>query len=257
MSRDVRRMIPLSKEQWHCAVTRYTTPEAEARALRERQDPLWVLPILENSRHEDTVLELGSGTGRLSGVLAREGRRVTLLDWNHESMIHAQTMFRIAGYPGQFLVADVSSAFPFKDGSFDCVWNSGLLEHFSIEQLEHILRESSRVSSSKVISLVPNAWSVPYRVGKWYQERRKLWRWGYERPMFSLRNSFQRVGLTNIVEYSVDSDHALDFLVMSGGRHLARLLRRWHLWRERATAKLRQGYLLVTIGVKRDGWRAD
>lgn len=165
-------------------------------------------------------------------------------------MIHAQTIFRMAGYPGQFLVADVTLGFPLEDGSFDCVWNSGLLEHFSIEQLEHILKESSRVSRSKVICLVPNAWSVPYRVGKWHQERRGLWRWGYERPMFSLRDGFQRVGLTDIVEYSVGSDHALNFLVMRGGRRLSRLLRRWRLWQEETMAKLRQGYLLVTIGVK-------
>ena len=73
------------------------------------------------------------------------------------------------------------------------------------------MRESARVARKGVMSLVPNAGSLPYRVGKDLMEREGRWRYGIETPKFTMADDFRRAGLRNIAEHTVGSWHALEF----------------------------------------------
>ena len=138
---------------------------------------------------------------------------------------------------------------PFADA--DCTWSSGLLEHFTDEQLLFILKESARVSRRCVVSLVPNARSIFYRLGKWYQEQHGLWACGKEDPKRTMKSFFEAAGLVDVREFTIDVKTAIAFVHPIRAKMLRKsLLLLSRLLPEAGWRFLNQGYLLVTIGQK-------
>lgn len=148
-----------------------------------------------------SLLELGVGTGVQSARLEDAGRIVSGLDSSDE------IIGRVYGrFPTSFAalrVADVTKRFPFKEKTFDCVWSSGLLEHFTEDELTHIMSESVRLSRKRVISLVPNAKCIAYMEWKKSKEDNGTWEYGLEIPRDTMRPFFENAGLKDIREYSV------------------------------------------------------
>lgn len=241
---------PLDSNQWHDAIVGDLTVRQVVDKIEQGRNP-WAPAVLGATSPGEALLELGCGTGVFSGILAKNGRRTTLLDFSSESVEFCRMVFEQAQLAGEFVQADVCRAFPFADRSFDCVWSSGLLEHFTDEQLSFIMGESARVSRRCVVSLVPNARSVFYRVGKAYQEAHGLWRWGREDPKRTLKPFFVRAGLADVREFAIDVKTALDFACAIRSPWLRRpLLLLSRLLPEAGWNTLRQGYLLVTVGRK-------
>lgn len=242
----------LSSEQWYTSLLGKTRPYEVAKRINSQRINHWSQPIIDNTSPRQSILELGSGTGELSGILANNNRIVTLLDWGPATLKFSKNVFKLAGMDGHFVQADVTKQFPFSNNCFDCVWSSGLLEHFSQEQIDFIIMESSRVSKNLVISLVPNAFSLLYRWGKWYQERNGIWKWGKEEPKHSLRKAFEKAGLVNIVEYSIDVMTPINSAMTSirNKKIRAVVYKCFRMIPQTILKKLNQGYLLVTIGEK-------
>ena len=178
------------------------------------------------------MLDLGSGRGDHSAMLARAGRRPTLMDWSPQNIEFSRQMFAACGVEGRFCVGDITRPLPFDSGSFDAVFSCGVLEYFDREQVAAIIGEAFRVARKRVIVLVPNAFSVAYRVGKWYMERSGTWTWGGEVPSYSLKSTFEGAGAVRTTELTVAARHSLDFLVMPLGSQIKRacikLLRMGH-----------------------------
>lgn len=91
---------------------------------------------------EDRVLEFGSSTGHISFRLAREGYRVSLLDIRAEPINEARQLFAQAGVHAQFFVED----FLQHNGSYDVLWNSGLIQCLLAEQRQQVLRHAATLS---------------------------------------------------------------------------------------------------------------
>ncbi len=239
----------LPPEEWHESITRGASPDSVAANVLKGVAPPWIEPVLAESSEGDALLELGSGTGELSAHLARLGRKVSLLDFSEDCLKFAADVFGQLGLQGKYVQGDVLKKLPFENQSVDVVWSSGLLEHFTDAQIAHIIAESARVATKKVISLVPNANSKPYRLGKEMQEREGRWIWGKEDPKDTLKPVFEKAGLRNIREYSIAPEHALNFLDAPSlapiRDQMARLFA--SLSPDQLQA-LNQGYLLVTIG---------
>ncbi len=241
---------PLDSNQWHDAIVGDLSVRQIVDNI-ERGKNAWYPAVLDATSPGDSLLELGCGTGVFSGILAKNGRRTTLLDFSGKSVEFCRQVFAQARLSGEFVQADVCRTFPFADNAFDCTWSSGLLEHFTDEQLRFILKESARVSRKCVVSLVPNAGSLFYRVSKWYQESHGLWPWGKEDPKRTLKPFFAEAGLVDIAEFAIDVPNAIAGLnairawwLRRPLQMLARLLP-LSAWRF-----LNQGYLLVTIGTR-------
>ena len=242
---------PLNPSQWHEAIVG-DLPVRQVVENIAHEKNLWFKAVLDATAPGDALLELGCGTGVFSGILAKNGRRTTLLDYSEKSVEFCREVFAQAHLPGEFIQADVCLTFPFEDDRFDCTWSSGLLEHFTDEQLAFILKESARVSRQCVVSLVPNARSLFYRVGKGYQEAHGLWRWGKEDPKRTLKPFFAQAGLADVREFAIDVKTAIDFACAIRSPWLRRsLLLLYRLLPEKAWNALGQGYLLVTIGTKK------
>lgn len=239
----------LNPTEWHESITRGSTPQAVADTVSRGVLPQWVVPMVRETRAGETVLELGSGTGELSAHLASNGRATTLFDFSRECLSFAKQVFDSLGLEAHYVQGDVLQRLPFEDHSIDVIWSSGLLEHFTPEQIGGIVAESARVARKRVVSLVPNANSLAYRIGKDQQERSGRWIWGKETPMATLEPVFRAAGLQQIREYSIAPEHALTFLDAPEfadlrrtlGETIARLSPDLLL-------QLNQGYLLVTVG---------
>ena len=118
-----------------------------------------------------SLLEAGSGSGELSAYLASIGYNVTLLDLSDVALSLSRELFKKHGLLGSFQKGDLFNL-PFAEGSFDCVWNSGVLEHYTDQEIVAALKEMARVSKGLVITVVPNAGAIFYRLGKWNLERK-------------------------------------------------------------------------------------
>ena len=209
-----------------------------------------VKPIMTETEPGWQVLETGSGWASLSATLALNGRSVTAMDWSSEIIARSLLLFAACEVQGAGICADLFATLPFADDSYDCIWSSGVLEHFDNANQVRILGESARVAKRRVISLVPNSLSLPYRLGKWHMEHTDSWEFGYEQPERSQRNIFKAAGLVNIRETTADAPRAGWFLrSMAGGSRMQ------HMWRRLCRTipsvmegRARQGYMLVTVG---------
>lgn len=237
----------LSPEKWNKVLIDERSLDDVVTRFHNRAVLPWLSSLVAHTESGKAVLELGSGTGELSAGLAAKGRQVTLLDFSEESLSFSQRLFEELGLEGRFEKGDVLESLPFADDSFDCVFSSGLLEHFNGEQIEHIMAESARVSEGKVISMVPNASCRPYMAGKKLQEEAGTWKWGKEEPKNTMKDYFQTAGLETIDEFSVAQEHALRFIYDEELREKYRKI----------NEEERQGYLLVTVGKKEKERKLD
>jgi ubiquinone/menaquinone biosynthesis C-methylase UbiE len=245
-----RRRSALTGPQWNVVCLNLASEEQVVGSVRAGRLSPWAKEIVLATAPGERVLEVGSGTGELSLALARSGRQVTLVDISPERLEFARRCAAALGVSIQAFCGDATRPFPwFGPGEFDCVFSSGLLEHFDREDRIAILRECARVSRDRVLMLVPNAACLAYRIGKAEQEAAGTWPYGLELPIFSLREDFEAAGLRVSGEHSVGGRHAIEFIPAD---HPARaVIERWVGTRpEEELREWNQGYLLVTLGTK-------
>lgn len=108
---------------------------------------------------EGSVLDVGCGEGLLVDTLAATGYKATGVDHSRVGLSHAREgRISYVGFifekVGEFCEADAHSL-PFKDGSFDTVVSTELLEH--VDDLPGVISELKRVcrAGGRVIVSVP------------------------------------------------------------------------------------------------------
>lgn len=240
-----------SPSEWSNVLLSRAAPDTTAKNLTEGKVFPWTNTLVQLTRNTQTVLDLGSGTGEHSAVLALNGRRPTLLDWSKANLDFSKEVFATLGVGGRFCHADMTSVLPFRSGSFDVAFSCGVLEFFSDETIEAILEEMLRVSKERIIMMVPNALSIPYRVGMWYMQKTGTWQWGGERPFFTLRPYLRRFTRVRSSEWSIAGKISLNYLSMPMGQLIKKMLVRSLSLSDHSNPILfRQGYLLVTVVVK-------
>lgn len=209
----------------------------------------WNQVLQERTADAVRTLDLGSGRGENSAMLALRGKETTLFDWSQDNLEFSKKLYAALGKEGRFISGDMTKPLPFADDEFDVVFSCGVFEYFTDEQITDILKEASRIARKRVIILVPNAYSLFYRLGMWYMQIMKKWPWGGERVFTSLRPQFISAGVARVEEFTVGAKHALNFLTMPGGATAQKALAK--VLKDHAKpAVFRQGYLLVSIGEK-------
>jgi len=225
----------------------------KARPVTEIKSEI-VKHLLDLSRQGESMLETGCGSGVLSAELALAGRNVALCDFSQPILDRAKELFKVSGLgvPPTFLV-DLTKPMPFSDQQFDIVWNSGVLEHWTDEELGPIIQELARCARKCVISLVPNERSVFYRYGRESAEMHGIAPWGREMPRSSLRFLFEEAGLIDVRETTVCVSDAPNLIALTDPVFLRKIKTWWDAVSDDDPVKEDQGYLLLTIGYKKIG----
>lgn len=199
------------------------------------------------------ILEAGSGTGRISLRLAKNGADVTLLDTAPTAMKIARNFFREETLEAKYICGSIFKM-PFRDNLFDVVWNAGVLEHFSEKDrflaLKHMIRVCKK--NGLIITLNPFSGAIFYRIGKWIAERTNTWSFGYEKPIATLREPMTKHGVYLKQEYPAAFYEQFNFLsCMPLLRYLVYIINKKI---RKTLPKLDNlpGYLLVSIGKKYD-----
>lgn len=233
--------LQTNRERWdHIWTTEGTGKDLD----RLSTSMLGVLTSLYPSWGCTRVLEAGSGTGRISIELAKQGAAVSLLDMSGVALERARAFAQGLGVD---LICGDLLRLPFASGQFGLTWNGGVLEHLSARELDIAVSEMARVTrpGGYVVAFNPNRASVPYRIGKRLQERRGAWIYGYEDPVRSLAKPYRKNGIRLLSES--DLGVAQGFSFIPGVRRGLRVL-------ERAERPLRflglRGYLVASIGIK-------
>lgn len=142
--------------------------------------------IDENTR----ILEAGCGSGPVAGRLAR----LTQMVYGVDISPTAAELTKEVGVVTS--IADASEL-PFKDGSFDLVYSTGVVDLFDDARAAAILREMVRVTCTGGRMVVITAWEGCrlHEIIKKYLIRKGRWRYGPKRTFATLEPLLQISGI--------------------------------------------------------------
>ena len=207
---------------------------------------IWSDELVKLTTEGQKVLEIGCGSGASSLWLAKHNRKVTALDYTESSVALVRRAIDIVGggIECSVILADATQRLPFGEKEFDMAFQSGLLEHFKTDEQIELLKNWKR-NCRRMVSMIPNASSIPYRVGKQISEKKGTWGYGLEVPKHSLIKEFVAAGIQVEKEYTIGTEWALKFLPP---RHYIRRTFRKMKNQGFDLDAMMQGYLLVTVG---------
>ncbi len=242
----------LTPEEWSKVLDTDADSLKIAQNLKKGQYLPWNEILQRYTEDSLTTLDLGSGRGENSAMLALRGKETTLFDWAENNLSFSKRLFQAIDKKAVFIQGDMTKRLPFEDNAFDTVFSCGVLEYFTDEQIKEILKETFRVAKKRVIILVPNAYSTCYRLGMWYMKKTNTWPWGGERAFKTLKHCFGVVPNIQVTEFSVGTKHSLVFLdSLPKGKFLHKAIAKLFNIKDHARpSSLNQGYLLITIGEK-------
>lgn len=130
------------------------------------------------------VIEIGAGSGTFGALFARQGAKVTVLDYSENALQISKDLYGSLGIDATFVLADALSINEDLKGKYDVSMSFGLAEHFSDQQRLQIIRshfELLKPSGMTFIS-VPNLACWPYRLWKYRRMATGKWNYGLEIP---------------------------------------------------------------------------
>ncbi|NOS99186.1 MAG: class I SAM-dependent methyltransferase [Phycisphaerales bacterium] len=156
---------------------------------RERRGPRWALinAAVETEFGKISglrTIELGSGRGDLSTLLAGKGADVTLVDVSAPALQHAESRFQRHRLSARFVQADIRCDLVDLHGRFDVATSLGVIEHFRGSMRDRVIRAHYNLLRPGGVCIigVPNAACPPYRLWKLYLETVRWWPYGMEIP---------------------------------------------------------------------------
>jgi 2-polyprenyl-3-methyl-5-hydroxy-6-metoxy-1,4-benzoquinol methylase len=154
------------------------------------------------SFEELKVIEIGAGLGTYSGLMAKRGAKVTILDNSPNALLRAMDFMEANGLSAEFIKAD--GLYPPTEilGKYDISMSFGLAEHFSGKERAKIIGSHFDVLRNRGITFisVPNKYNLPYRLYKFVSEKTNRWIVGEEHP-FSMQEMRSILKQIQPVEY--------------------------------------------------------
>jgi len=202
------------EEAWDAPVTRAWADQFPIAPYRK-------LLLRNQAPSGGRAIEVGSGPAHDSLLLAESGFQVWGVDWSRKGLAAGKRLYRGEGFTLEAVCSDIRSL-PLRDGSFDLVWNAGVLEHFQDEDVLRILREMRRVAKpgGRVLAVVPNRYYF------WYQAHlgmkrlfRRKHQYDFERAYSAgyLSRAFREAGFMNVHMTGIHLHPAPSFLIPKTG----------------------------------------
>ena len=235
---------PLDKEGWSSHYSIELLKNV-VNSIKSEEVSVWSEELAKICSGGVSCLEIGCGTGISSLWLAKNGCNVTALDYTETSVALVKAAAEELGYNNiNVIQADATKELPFKEKQFDYGFQAGLLEHFETDEQIRLLGLWKK-NCKRMISMIPNASSIPYRVGKQIMETEGTWEYGLEIPKHSFSEEFTKAGIAVEKEYTIGTEWAMRFLPKKHYIHkfFSKLKKQGYNLDE-----YMQGYLLVTVG---------
>lgn len=139
------------------------------------------------------IIEIGSGTGTISGLMKQRGAEITLLDYSPIALERAEAFFKRNGMEVDSLQMNALELTPEVLNQYDVSISLGLTEHFKGPDREAINKAHLDVLKPGGITFisVPNKFNPPYRIFKFLAEVTGKWSVGEEYPYS--RNEFREM----------------------------------------------------------------
>ena len=237
----------LSAKQWGSIYNRDNQLKNLLNSIYSKKLSDWTKEMLRIVVPGKKTLEIGSGSGQTSLCLAQAGCDVTILDFSEDALELASCAANILRVDLGVVCHDARLPLPFKEKEFDIIFHAGLLEHFDYTERVELLKQW-KPYCKMMVSMIPNAASLCYRIGKENQETNGTWLWGKETPHYTQIREFISAGYNVSGEYTIGEQHALNFLEPENPLRILMS----EFWQKRQNDGLldnfHQGYLLVTIG---------
>ena len=130
------------------------------------------------------VIELGSGMGTVSLLMALKGANVTLVDYSTKALEQAKVLFKNFKCNATFLSGDIINLPDYLYNKYDVSMSFGVAEHFENEDRNNIFKSHFIVLKDNGMSFisVPNKLSFPYLIWKKISELKNTWLYGLEIP---------------------------------------------------------------------------
>lgn len=133
-----------------------------------------------------TLIELGSGSGHISALLAQKKFSPTLLDFSQVAIKKSRLIFNKLKIKGEFIQDDIFNLD--KIAPHDISWNGGVMEHFDGNNLDQVFKLISKNTKKYFIFIVPNSKSLPYLIWRFNLTKEDKWEYGKE----YLRNNYEK-----------------------------------------------------------------
>jgi 2-polyprenyl-3-methyl-5-hydroxy-6-metoxy-1,4-benzoquinol methylase len=130
------------------------------------------------------VIEVGSGLGTYSALMAKEGAKVSLLDYSDKALQEAKLFLKANNVQATFIKADALKLPQKLMGKYDISMSFGLTEHFigkNRVKINKVHFDLVRDNGMVVLSF-PNKNNLPYRFFKYATQKLKTWPFGIEIP---------------------------------------------------------------------------
>lgn len=111
------------------------------------------------------VIEIGSGRGEVSTLMALKGANITLIDYSEIALDKARALFKNIGIKANFINADIKNIPRNLLNTFDISMSFGLVEHFDYPLRRDVVKIHADLLKPDGISFiaVPNVYCLPYR----------------------------------------------------------------------------------------------
>lgn len=121
-------------------------------ARRNYFSRIFIAKVTEGLKHGSSILEVGCGSGTYLKTLGQKGYKCYGVDNSEPALAIARRNCK------NVQLADIFHL-PFKNNSIDIIFNQGVMEHFSDQEFDNILKEFCRVSK-RVCIIVPSNLSI-------------------------------------------------------------------------------------------------
>jgi len=128
------------------------------------------------------AIEVGSGLGVYSYILAQAGVDVTLLDYSKKAINIAKSLFQQGGLKADFLINDALSIDANLYGKYDLAISFGTVEHFQCPERLKVMEAHTKLvrKGGIVVISVPNKAFLMHEFLKAFLCFRHKWKLGYE-----------------------------------------------------------------------------
>jgi 2-polyprenyl-3-methyl-5-hydroxy-6-metoxy-1,4-benzoquinol methylase len=161
-----------------------------------------------------TTIELGSGMGTTSLLLALQGAKPTLVDNNEIALQRAKEIFNYYNIKPKLINEDIFEFNKNNDHKYDIALSVGLIEHFRNSKREEVINTHLNLlkNDGTILIAVPNKYCFNYRIWMYIVKLIGKWNYGYEKPFSrsELLNIAEKIGLKQYQIYGAGFVNSID-----------------------------------------------